>query len=50
MPCFLKPKTLFNEIRDRISLKYNTNESKESDFFELVDRLLKNSANNWRTI
>lgn len=23
MPCFPRPKTLFNEIRDRISLKYN---------------------------
>lgn len=50
MPCFVKPKLLFDEIRDRISLRYNTGATKESDFFELVDRILKNSANNWRTI
>jgi hypothetical protein len=25
MPCFKKPKTLLAEIRDRMSLKYNTN-------------------------
>ena len=24
MPCFVRPKTLINEIKDRISLKYNT--------------------------
>jgi hypothetical protein len=40
MPCFKKPKTVITEIRDRISLKYNTGASKESDFFELVDRLV----------
>ena len=37
------------EIRDRISLKYNTGQAKESDYFELVERLVKASANNWRT-
>jgi phosphatidylinositol kinase/protein kinase (PI-3 family) len=41
MPCFKKPKTLISEIRDRISLKYNTGTSKESDYFELVDRLVQ---------
>ncbi len=46
----MKPKTLIAEIRDRISLKYNTGLAKESDYFELVDRLVKNSANNWRTV
>jgi hypothetical protein len=50
MPCFAKPKTLLSEIRDRISLKYNTGQAKESDYFELVDRLVKGSAGNWRTV
>ena len=51
MPCFVRPKTLISEIRDRISLKYNTNDNttNESDYFELVERLIKYSANNWRT-
>jgi len=46
----VRPKTLINEIRDRISLKYNTGANGEHDYFELVERLVKNSANNWRTI
>ena len=50
MPCFVKPKTVLSEIRDRISLKYNTGLAKESDYFELVERLVKASANNWRTM
>ncbi len=49
MPCFVKPKLLFQEIRDRISLKFNTGSLPEGDFFELVDRIVKSSANNWRT-
>ena len=49
MPCFKKPKTLLAEIRDRMSLKYNTNMSKETDYFELVDRLVKDSLNAWST-
>jgi hypothetical protein len=49
MPCFVKPRTLLAEIRDRISLKYNTGLAKESDYFELVERLVKASALNWRT-
>lgn len=50
MPCFVKPKNLINEIKDRISLKYNTGlNQNQSDFFELVERLIKGSANNWRT-
>eukprot|EP00347_Sterkiella_histriomuscorum_P005051 403358089 len=50
MPCFVRPKTLINEIKDRISLKYNTGlNQNQSDFFELVERLIKGSANNWRT-
>ncbi len=40
MPCFKKPKTLVDDIRDRISLKYNLGTSKEGDYFELVDRLV----------
>jgi phosphatidylinositol 4-kinase len=50
MPCFVKPKTLLPEVRDRISLKYNTGLAKENDYFELVDRLVKTSTNNWRTM
>jgi phosphatidylinositol 4-kinase len=50
MPCFVKPKTLLAEVRDRISLKYNTGLAKENDYFELVDRLVKTSTNNWRTM
>ena len=49
MPCFKRPKTLLAEIRDRISLKYNTGTSKESDYFELVDRLVNQSVNNITT-
>ena len=49
MPCFKKPKTLIAEIRDRISLKYNTGLTKETDYFELVDRLIKDSVNAWST-
>ena len=49
MPCFKRPKTLLAEIRDRISLKYNTGTSKESDYFELVDRLVSQSVNNITT-
>jgi hypothetical protein len=49
MPCFVKPKLLMNEIRDRISLKYNTGDGQESDYFELVERIVKASANNWKT-
>lgn len=49
LPCFSKPQTLFNEIRDRISLRFNTGDNKENDYFEMVDRILKSSANNWRT-
>ncbi len=52
LPCFVRPKTLFDEIRDRISLKYNTGHLQgggEGDYFELVDRIVKSSMNNWRT-
>ena len=50
MPCFVRPKTLTTEIRDRISLRYNTGIVKENeDYFELVDRIVKESNNNWRT-
>lgn len=41
MPCFNRPKTVIAEIRDRISLKYNTNIKEENDYFELVERLVK---------
>jgi hypothetical protein len=41
MPCFVKPANLFQEIRDRISLRFNTGDTQEKDFFELVDKLLK---------
>jgi len=47
LPCFKKPKSLIAEIRDRISLKYNT--GIVSDYFELVDRLVKDSMNAWST-
>jgi len=45
----VKPKTLIDEIKDRISLKYNTGINGEKDYFELVERLVKGSANNFRT-
>jgi hypothetical protein len=41
---------LINEIRDRISLKYNTGADEGKDYFELVERLVKGSVNNWRTL
>jgi phosphatidylinositol 4-kinase B len=47
LPCFKKPKSLIAEIRDRISLKYNT--GIVPDYFELVDRLVKDSMNAWST-
>ncbi len=47
LPCFLRPRILLAEVRDRMSLKYNT--GLESDYFELVERLVKASAGNWRT-
>ena len=50
MPCFVRPQTLFQEIRDRISMRYNTRVGEDIDFFELVERIVKNSANSWRTI
>jgi phosphatidylinositol kinase/protein kinase (PI-3 family) len=50
MPCFVKPDTLFSEIRNRISLKYNVSTKTDSEgYFELVDRIVKGSANAWRT-
>lgn len=50
MPCFVRPKTVVSEIKDRISLKYNTGVNpSQSDFFELAERLIKSSANNFRT-
>ena len=41
MPCFVRPKTVISEIRDRISLKYNVGIGKDADYFELVDRLVR---------
>jgi phosphatidylinositol 4-kinase len=49
MPCFKKPKTVVAEIRDRMSLKYNMGFTRECDYFELVDRLVKDSTNAWST-
>lgn len=50
MPCFVRSKTVISEIKDRISLKYNTGANPtQSDFFELAERLIKSSANNFRT-
>ena len=49
MPCFLRPQFVRQEIRERISLRFNTGESKESDYFELVERLIRSSLNNWWT-
>eukprot|EP00349_Pseudokeronopsis_sp_Brazil_P010680 CAMPEP_0202978556 /NCGR_PEP_ID=MMETSP1396-20130829/84932_1 /ASSEMBLY_ACC=CAM_ASM_000872 /TAXON_ID= /ORGANISM="Pseudokeronopsis sp., Strain Brazil" /LENGTH=284 /DNA_ID=CAMNT_0049717551 /DNA_START=421 /DNA_END=1272 /DNA_ORIENTATION=+ len=48
MPCFENPVFLKTEIRERISLKYNTREKgQESDYFELVDYLVYDSVNSW---
>lgn len=50
LPCFLRPKSLFNEIRDRISLRYNTGSGKENDdYYELVNKLVNKSFKNSRT-
>ena len=49
MPCFVKPETLYNEIKERMSTKYNTGVNNEVEFYELVENLVKASLNNWRT-
>jgi len=36
-------------MRERISLRFNTGDSNESDYFELVDKLLKSSVGSWTT-
>lgn len=46
----MRPQLVLSDIKDRVSLKYNINQGNEnSDYFELVERIVKNSANNWRT-
>ena len=50
MGCFVSPDTVLDEIRDRISTRYNTGVNNEVEYFELVERLVNSSYNNWRTI
>ena len=40
MPCVKSLVTLENEIRERISGKYNTGADKGNEFAELVDRIV----------
>ena len=49
MPCFVKPKNVINEIKMRINGDGNE-EDNECEYFELVERIVKGSANNWRTM
>jgi len=49
MPCFVKSETLYTEIKERMSTKYNTGLNNEVEFYELVENLVKSSLNNWRT-
>lgn len=49
LPCFTNPDTVIDEIRDRISTRYNTGINPNIEYLELVERLVKNSMSNWRT-
>lgn len=40
LPCFKNPATLEQELRDRISGKFNTGACKHNEFRELVDRIV----------
>ena len=50
MPCFKRPATLQKEIEERISTKDIIKENKRDEFYELSDRLVKASLDNWRTV
>ena len=48
-PCFKGGESLFEEIRNRCSTKYNTGDNMYNEYQELVDRIVGNSIDNWRT-
>jgi hypothetical protein len=48
-PCFKGGNLIFDEIRKRWSPCYNVGENSINEFRELVDRIINNSINNWRT-
>lgn len=41
MPCFKRPEQFVQELKDRISVKYNTGLNKKNEFYELADKLVK---------
>ena len=60
MPCFLRPETLIQEIRTRLnpvagamtardSIVGSMSPTGQSDFFELADRIIRQSSNSFYT-
>ena len=53
MPCFLRPDTLMIEIKERLKsqpvLNPDPNGPPRSDFFELTERIVKQSMNSFWT-
>lgn len=48
-PWFKGGPTIFDEIRKRCSTKYNVGDNLHNEFQELVDRIIGQSLDNWRT-
>lgn len=48
-PCFKGGPTIFDEIRNRCSARFNTGDNMSNEYQELVDRIIYNSYDNWRT-
>ena len=53
MPCFLRPDTLMTEIRERLKslplVSPDLNGPPKSEFFELTERIVKQSMNSFWT-
>jgi phosphatidylinositol kinase/protein kinase (PI-3 family) len=49
LPCVKNINTLEQELRDRVSGKFNVNPSKGNEFAELVERIVNHSLNNSTT-
>ena len=42
MPCFVKKQNVLQEIKDRVSLRFNVgSEEGKEDYFELVNRIVQ---------
>lgn len=53
MPCFLRPETLMAEIRERLKsfpiAVNDPNQNPKGEFFELTERIIKQSMNSFWT-